>query len=69
MLNQSHCWLTKLPVALFFCPVSTSSAPHSVLEIAMAKAVTVSAGITAVAVSSVATQAKARKPTMLASTR
>ena len=66
---QSHCWLTKLALALVFWPVSTSSAPHSVLEIAIANAVTVSAGIIAEVVSVIATPTKATIAAMFASTR
>ena len=42
-LNHSHCWLMNAPLALCFCPFSTSNAPHTVLEMAMAIAVSSSA--------------------------
>ena len=42
-LNQSHCWLMNAALALSLWPFSTSSAPHTVLEMAMAIAVSSSA--------------------------
>ena len=36
MLNHSHSWLTKVPLAANFWPFSTRMAPHSVLDIAIA---------------------------------
>ena len=36
MLNPSHCWLTNVLLSWSFWPFSTSTAPHRVLDIAMA---------------------------------
>ena len=69
MLDQSHCWFTKLALVLFFCPVSTSNAPHSVLDTAMATAVIVKAGIMPPILSIVATHPNARKAATLAMMR
>ena len=58
-LNHSHCWLTKAALALWRWPFSTSNAPHSVLEIAMAIDVSSSANTIGPGVVTCVTQANA----------
>jgi hypothetical protein len=55
-LNQSHCCVTNAPLARWRWPFSTSSAPQSVLAIAIAKEVRVSANTSRVGASASVTQ-------------
>ena len=68
-LNHSHCWLMKAALALCRWPFSTSNAPHTVLDAAIAIEVSSSAKTRGVGASTWVVHTKAATAPAFATSR